>query len=97
MSEDGTYGNPTLQDLKRRYDAGDRSITFMHLGEGVKEITTDGWTDTQIKNKTLAELDAMIQQHETVLETLEETLREQRNRIRQFERIRRRKEEIGGN
>ena len=60
------------------------------------ERKTAGWTDEQIKNKTVAEFDAMINSAQLAIENLEDTVREQKERAMDLQRIRGRRVELGG-
>lgn len=58
------------------------------------EPETAGWTDTQIRNKSLEELDAMISSGDLGVENLKQTLDTEIERVEDLRRIRKRKLEI---
>lgn len=60
------------------------------------ERKTAGWTDEQIKNKTVAEFDAMINSAQLAIDSLEATVRDQKERVVDLQRIRGRRTELGG-
>tara|TARA_R110000772_G_scaffold30806_10_gene76515 strand:+ start:3701 stop:3979 length:279 start_codon:yes stop_codon:yes gene_type:complete len=73
------------------------NITFIDLDAQRKppEIMTAGWTDTQIRNKTIDEIDGMIKQNDLAVASLEQTLATQRNMVHNLQQIRQRKITIG--
>lgn len=70
--------------------------TYLDLGAGIVEMTTEGWTDTQIRGKSIKDLDLMISQHQKVLKTMQDNLRAQQGRIDSLQLIRNRKLVVGG-
>jgi hypothetical protein len=69
------------------------NVTYLDLDEQQvpPEPTTCGWTDTQIRNKSLEELDAMISSGELGLASLHQTLDNEVKRIEDLRRVRNRK------
>lgn len=74
-------------------------VTIIDLDEQQKppETVTAGWTDTQIKNKSIQEIDLLISQNELALETMEKSVAQQRDNINGLKQVRWRKHQIGGN
>ena len=70
--------------------------TYIDLDEQQKppEPTTCGWTDTQIRNKSLGEFDAMISSGEMGIASLKETLDKEVQRIEDLRRVRNRKTDL---
>lgn len=58
------------------------------------EPTTCGWTDTQIRNKSLEEFDAMISSGEMGIASLRQTLDNEVQRISDLRRVRNRKTDL---
>lgn len=73
-------------------------VTIIDLDEQQKppEPITAGWTDTQISNKTVLEIEGLIKQNELALESIEQTLMKQRQQISDLRQVRQRKLLIGG-
>jgi hypothetical protein len=59
------------------------------------EMVTAGWTDTQIRNKSLAEIEDLIRQNELAVESMEKAIAQQRNQINNIKAVRQRKLIIG--
>ena len=62
-----------------------------------EEMVTAGWRDSQIKAKTLEDIDALIRQNELSVESLEKTIAQQRDLIHGLRQVRNRKLLIGDN
>ena len=60
------------------------------------EQLTGGWTDAQIRNKTEAEIQHLLDQNQNVLSTLRNSVREQAGRVNDLQDILARKRAIGG-
>ena len=71
------------------------ALTVIDMGEGKVEPKTAGWTDTQIRNKTIAEFDLQINSEELAVEKLRQTVKTQESRISDLRRIRARRLELG--
>ena len=69
------------------------NITYIDLDEQQvpAEPTTCGWTDSQIRNKSLEEFDSMISSGELGLKSLHQTLDNEVKRINDLRRVRNRK------
>lgn len=88
---------PMTDDEKRKYNIPLKAQgTFLTLGDGIVETKTAGWTDDQIRAKSIKELDAMIESGEKALDSLRKTLRAEEDRINDLRRVRQRKTDIGG-
>ena len=59
------------------------------------EMVTAGWTDTQIRNKSLAEIEDLIRQNELAVESMGKAIAQQRNQINNIKAVRQRKLIIG--
>jgi hypothetical protein len=70
-------------------------VTYIDMGPGKVERKTAGFTDAQISEKTLAEIDAMIHSGQLAIDKLRETVRDQEDRVNGYRRIRERKVELG--
>tara|TARA_S200002703_G_C3717216_1_gene220331 strand:+ start:515 stop:787 length:273 start_codon:yes stop_codon:yes gene_type:complete len=55
------------------------------------EVITGGWTDDQIRNKKMEDIDALIEQSINVQNILQKNLDEQRERTMSYKKIRDRK------
>lgn len=71
------------------------ALTVIDMGEGKVEPKTAGWTDTQIRNKTVADFDLQINSEELAVQKLRETVKAQEDRINDLRRIRARRMELG--
>ena len=60
------------------------------------EQTTAGWTDTQIRNYSMSDLDSQILQADLALEQMRKTLADQEQRKTDLLAVKRRKLELGG-
>jgi len=69
-------------------------VTRLDLGKGKTERKTAGWTDKQIFNQKFETLEAQMDSSKKILETLRDNVRETEDRVRDFERIIRRKKEL---
>ena len=69
---------------------------FIHIEDEPPEPKTAGWTDTQIRSKSMSELDAMVGSGEKGLESLRATLKSEEDRIDGLRRIRQRRLDLGG-
>jgi hypothetical protein len=69
-------------------------VTRIDLGRGEVEPETAGWSDSMIRQKSLAEIDALIEQNTKVLLQLDQAAEEQRIRVFDLNRIRSRKLEL---
>lgn len=72
----------------------ENGITYIDMGKGKVPRKTAGWSDKQIHNKPFDELEAMLNSAKIVLDTLRSSVKDQENRIHDFERILRRKKEL---
>lgn len=72
------------------------SLQVVDMGEGVVEPRTEGWTDAQIKDKSLQQLETMISQGMKGVEGLQKALTEQLGRVTSLQKIRDRKLIVGG-
>jgi len=72
------------------------NVTYIDLDEQQvpPEPTTCGWTDTQIRNKSLKEFDAMISSGELGIASLKQTLDTEVQRIEDLRRVRNRKTDL---
>ena len=70
--------------------------TFLHIPKIEPEILTAGWTDDQIRAKSMTELDAMIDSGLKGIKSLEATLNAERNRVDDLRRVKGRKLALGG-
>jgi hypothetical protein len=72
------------------------NVTYIDLDEQQvpPEPTTCGWTDTQIRNKSLEEFDAMISSGEMGIASLQQTLDNEVKRIEDLRRVRNRKTDL---
>jgi len=72
--------------------------TYIDLDEqqAEPEPTFGGWTDSQIKNKPLDQIEAMIRSGELGLEKLRETIANEEARIDDLRLIKQRKLQLGG-
>lgn len=59
------------------------------------ERVTAGWSDTQIKGKSVTELDALIKSAGLNIQSLEESVSGERQRLHDLQAIRNRKLELG--
>jgi len=59
------------------------------------EMVTSGWTDTQIKNKAITQIEDLIRQNELAVEAMEKAIAQQRNQINDLKAVRQRKLLIG--
>ena len=74
----------------------DVQIIDLDLQKKTPEMVTAGWTDTQIKNKGIQEIDALIHQNELALKSMEEAVFTQRENLSGLRQVRNRKLLIGG-
>lgn len=74
------------------------NVTFIDMDKNPDKIErkTSGWTDSQIRNKDIAEINQMINSAQLVVDGLEDTIREQKDRISDLQRVLGRKLELGG-
>lgn len=73
-------------------------VQIIDLDEQQKppEVMTAGWSDTQIKGKSVEEIESLIKQNELALDSLEQTVANQRQMINDLRQVRQRKLLIGG-
>ena len=73
-------------------------VQIIDLDEQQKppEMVTAGWTDTQIKAKTVKDIELLIKQNELALDAIEQTAAGQRQTINNLRQVRQRKLLIGG-
>lgn len=73
-------------------------VQIIDLDEQQKppEVMTAGWSDTQIKGKSVEEIESLIKQNELALDSLEQTVANQRQTINNLRQVRQRKLLIGG-
>jgi hypothetical protein len=57
---------------------------------------TEGWTDDQIEGKSIEQFDAMIRSAELAIEKMEDSIRQQRDLVASYRKIRKRRLELGG-
>lgn len=69
---------------------------FLHIPKKQPEILTAGWTDDQIRAKSIQELDAMIASGEKGIENLRSTLNAEMARVDDLRRVKGRKLALGG-
>lgn len=69
-------------------------LTLLELEPDI-ERTTEGWTDEQIKNKSVSDFDQMISSGELGIEKMEETIRQERKRLAGVRNLRKRRLELG--
>lgn len=71
-------------------------VAYIDLDEqqAPPEPTTCGWTDTQIRNKSLKEFDSMISSGELGIASLQQTLDNEVKRIDDLRRVRNRKTDL---
>ena len=69
---------------------------FLHIPKKEPEILTAGWTDDQIRAKSMQELDAMIASGEKGIQSLRDTLTSEQNRVDDLRRVKGRKLALGG-
>jgi hypothetical protein len=70
--------------------------TFLHIPKKEPEILTGGWTDDQIRAKSMQEIDAMIESGMKGVESLRATVRAEEARIDDLRRVKGRKLALGG-
>lgn len=70
-------------------------VSFIDMGRGRPPRTTGGWTDEQIQQKSLEELDTMISQNEKAAQGLRDALKEQEDRLIALRMVRHRRVELG--
>lgn len=71
-------------------------ILFLDLGKGEVPEKTAGWTDDQILNKSISDFDQMIASAQHVIDQLEKSIADQEKLLRDYKRLKRRREELGG-
>ena len=73
-------------------------VTWIDLDEQQEppEVVTAGWTDTQIKNKSLEDIDSLIKQNELAAESLMKTYTTQIEQVNKLKQVRHRKLILGG-
>ncbi len=69
---------------------------YLHIPKQEPEVLTAGWTDDQIRAKSMQELDAMIVTGEKGLQNLKDTVRKEEARIDDLRRVKGRKLALGG-
>lgn len=73
------------------------NVTYIDLdAQRTTPVITAGWTDEQIKNKDLSELDGMISSAQAGLDSLRETVRAEEDRLADLILLRGRKVSLGG-
>jgi len=72
-------------------------VTFVDMDSNPDkhERKTAGWTDDQVRNKEMSEIDQMIASAQKVVDSLQQTIQEQQGRIADLRLIRNRKLELG--
>jgi len=86
------------EEFESKYGKLPSNATYIDLDaqpKPIPEVMTAGWSDTQIRGKTVQELDGMINSAQLGIKNLEETLGGERQRLDDLMRIRNRKIEIG--
>ncbi len=86
------------EEFRRLYDVPEGAhITYIDL-DAQKEtpMNTAGWTDDQIRGKSLQEIDAQITSAEAGLTSLRETVRAEEDRLAGLRLVRDRKVVLGG-
>jgi hypothetical protein len=74
------------------------NVTYIDLdAQRVEEVITGGWTDDQIKAKSIEQINELLSQAKTVLKILEDNVSEQRTRVYDLEAILNRKIFVGDN
>lgn len=69
-------------------------LTLLELEPDIERLT-EGWTDEQILNKTVDHFDKQIEAAELGIDSLEETIAQERKRIRSIRKVRARRLELG--
>jgi hypothetical protein len=84
------------QEFEKLHGKLGDNITYIDLDEQqeLPEPTTCGWTDTQIRNKSLEEFDAMISSGDMGIASLKQTLNNEVQRIDDLRRVRNRKTDL---
>jgi len=59
------------------------------------EMVTAGWTDTQIRNKSLSEIEQLIHQNQLAVESMEKAIAQQQSNIHGLKQVKQRKLIIG--
>jgi len=70
------------------------NVLYIDLDEQ-QETVTHGWTDTQIKGKSAAELQSMITQRETGLAVMQESVDNEQIEISKLKDVLERKQQLG--
>lgn len=70
------------------------NVTFIDMGPGKPPRKTYGWTDEQVKNKTIEELDKMLESSKKVADKLRSALKEEEERFAGFTMIKLRNIEL---
>ena len=71
-------------------------VTLIDMGPGKAEPTTEGWTDDQIRGKSIDDLNSLISQNELALKIQRESIEKQQKVVDGLMRVRQRKIDIGG-
>jgi hypothetical protein len=71
------------------------NITYIDLDAQPKPVMTEGWTDEQIRAKSLDDLNLQVMQAELGVESLRDTLNKEVERIEGLKRVRARKLLLG--
>jgi len=85
------------EEFEAAYGRLPSNVQFVDLDAQRKPppVLTSGWTDEQIANKTIEEIDAMIAAGEKGLESLRETVRGESERVDGLRLIRSRRIQLG--
>lgn len=71
------------------------NVTFIDMGRGEGVRKTAGWTDEQIRAKSVADIDQMISQNEKAAQGLRRALEDQENRLAGLRMVRQRRLDLG--
>jgi hypothetical protein len=84
------------QEFESRYGRLPANAIYLDLDETKTiERKTKGWTDEQIKNKTLAQFDEMLRTADLAIKNLEDAAEGERQRRQDLLAIRNRRTELG--
>jgi hypothetical protein len=70
------------------------NVTLLELEPDIERLT-EGWTDDQIKGKSVSQFEQMINSAELGIEKMQETINQEQARIRSLRRLRQRRLELG--
>lgn len=96
MSQDLTPRPMTDEQKKKLGIPLKADGVYLDIPKKQPEILTAGWTDEQIRAKSIQEIDAMISSGEKGIESLKATVRAEEARIDDMRRVRGRKLALGG-